>query len=51
MATQEELMEMYVHVKAVPGIQKVHLLAVLDVDLIECKHYSKRNKRFFMSFK
>ena len=51
MATQEELMEMYVHVKAVPDTKKVHSLTVLDVDLIECKHYSNRDKSFFMSFK
>jgi hypothetical protein len=50
-STWKELMEMYVHVKPIPGIQKVHSLTVLDVDLVECKHYSISYKRFFMFFK
>lgn len=48
---QEELEEMFNNVKAVPGIQKVHSVTVLDVNLIQCKHYSQSDRSFCMSFK
>jgi hypothetical protein len=47
---REELEEMYARVKAVPGIQKVHSVTVLDVNHIECKQYSLSQESFHVSF-
>ncbi|UJR19264.1 hypothetical protein I4U23_022393 [Adineta vaga] len=36
--------------KAVPQIQKVHSMTVVNIDKIECKIYSNSGKKFILNF-
>ncbi|CAF1431743.1 unnamed protein product, partial [Adineta steineri] len=42
---RDELGLVFNQVKAVPNIQKVHSINVIDIDKIECKIYSNSDKK------
>lgn len=49
-ATREYLTSLFQNVKAVPSIQKVHSMTLVDVDEISCKVYSNSVKKTVVHF-
>lgn len=47
---RENLELLFDKVKAVPNIQKVHSITVVDIDKIECKVYSQCAKKTVVNF-
>lgn len=48
--SEEELQQFFANTRGVPGIQKIHSVEVVDVDIIQYRTYSNSDKRTTFRF-